>query len=135
MTDNKVTLKRYRTYNYYPYKVLEVEAETNGEIIYMNTDVRNGKKLVLDKVYNSDSVWWYKEPLTEIDDFENSFIDLSIEEIDAVFEKMIQLWNENPVFNNSEEWKEVWKWLILRLETLKKNFTHISMTLCQIFKQ
>lgn len=103
MIDNKAIIKRYRTYNYYPYKVFEVEAEINGEIIYMNTDVRDGEKLVLNKVYNSDSVWWYKEPLTEINDFEKSFIELPIEEIDAVFEKMVQLWNENPVFIDNED--------------------------------
>ena len=50
MKDNKATIKRYRTFNYYPYKVFEAEAEINGEIVYMNIDVRDGKKLVLDEV-------------------------------------------------------------------------------------
>lgn len=108
MTDNKVTIKRYRTYNYYPYKVFEAEVEINDKYIYANMNVRDRQKITLDEIYKSDCAWWYDAPLTEIDNFDDHYTELMDEELEAIFGLMVQLWNKNPVLIDDEN-----KWVYL----------------------
>lgn len=105
MTNSNITIKQYRTYSYYPYRVFEMEIEVNGKIIYANMDVLHKGNLSVVEIKESDSYWFYDTPLTEIDDyFDKNCIELLTEEIEAVLNLMVQLWNENPVFVDDEKW-------------------------------
>jgi len=88
-----------------PYRFIEGSAiDHNGMSLYVNMELpKDGQ--TLDKVYE-DNAWCYRKPVTEIDFNKNDTPYFWNEESDTLAEKLLEIWNSNPHFEESE-WKEV----------------------------
>lgn len=97
---------KYRTIAViYPFLSLEAMVElANGDIVFTNLTVNSREEKIMDC---ENSHWTYSKPLTEMAYAEaNNFeYDLSQEEDKEVCEALMRLWNDNPVFINSSDWK------------------------------
>ena len=98
---------KYRTIaEVYPYFSLETEIELdNGDIVYANIVVNNKGE---QEEYYEDCYWTYKVPMTEVDweNVEDYYYYLTTEEDTYICETLLELWNNNPVFDNDYDWKE-----------------------------
>lgn len=97
---------RYRTIaEVYPYLTLEAEIFLeNGDTVYTNISVNDKGE---QETCLEDSHWTYSKPLTEIDweNPEDYYYDLSEAEEEYVCSKLLDFWNNNPVFDNDYAWK------------------------------
>ena len=73
----ETTIKKYRTFSYYPFNVIEAEVEVNGITAYINMEVRDGMQTSFDEKMLTGTFWSYNTPLTEIDDANDNYISLS----------------------------------------------------------
>lgn len=103
----ETTIKKYRTFSYYPFNVIEAEVEVNGITAYINMEVRNGVQTSFDEKMITETFWSYNTPLTEIDDANDNYISLSTIEEESALKALINLWNKKPVFKDDETWTEV----------------------------
>lgn len=101
---------KYHMFAFYPYLLLEAEAVLeNGDIVYPNICVpyETGKKIDENYAYYGEE-WVYNCPLAQVDfeDDENYRYVLDEQENRDLFDALIQLWNQNPVFTPEGGWKE-----------------------------
>lgn len=103
-------IKRTRMLPLYPWRCFEAECEReDGSKAYVNIGLplKDGKKL--DYLYE-DNWWSYRKPLTEID-FENPDKDyVWDEECEEIAYKLVNAWNANPVYRETENAWEKGAW-------------------------
>ena len=101
-------MNRYRTIAaIYPYTSFEVEVETeNHGIVYVNFSVENGEKVNLSNILDWGEWWSYTKPLDVVDVDEDD-ISLSDKENTEILTAMVSLWNENPIWDSTSEWRSI----------------------------
>jgi len=93
----------------YPFLSLEAEIELDdGKIVYSNISVNNRVEKI--EVIECDS-WTYFQPLDEVDwhNVDDLLLYPNEQEEKEICSKLIEIWNNNPVFNNDYTWKEFCK--------------------------
>lgn len=97
-------IKCYRTIRWgNTHLSFEAKVTDGDNTYYVNIDVNDkGNK---EEIYD-DGHWAYNVPLDSIDDWSNvnKYIVDDVN-FDDVLKRMLQIWNNNPIFDESAEWK------------------------------
>ena len=97
---------RVRMITVEPYRFIEMESTgKDGQKFYVNMGLPENDGEKLERVFE-DNVWCYNKPFTEIDFNSNEIPYFWNEESDEVADKLLNIWNSNPHFDESG-WKEV----------------------------
>ena len=100
---------RYHMFAHYPYLLLEAEVELeNGDVVYPNICLpENGVKIGKDYPYYGEE-WVYNKPIEQVDfdDVDEYSYVMDERENLEMFDELIHIWNQNPVFAPEACWKE-----------------------------
>ena len=110
MEKTAMRIHKYHMIVRYPYLLLEAKTELeNGDIVYPNICIPNTKGCKIDKdysFYGGECV--YNKPIEQVD-FDNedeySYV-MDERENMEMFDALIKIWNQNPVFEPEAGWKD-----------------------------
>ena len=107
-TNPEFRIERVRTIAIlYPHTSFEAEVIIGENPYYFNIDVENGKDLIVESEDDLiDRAWAYTEPLDYEDVTDPKYEFIYQFETD-VYKKMAEIWNRNPIWDPSEEWREI----------------------------